>query len=458
MSLVGGSGCANIVPPMGGPRDSLPPVMLSASPKDSVLGFKGKKITFVFNEYVQLDQIQENLLVSPNPKITPTVESKLREVTVTLRDTLEENTTYSINFGKAIKDVNEGNAIQNFTYIFSTGNYLDSFTVNGRVILAQTGKIDSSLIVVLHTKFEDSAVANDRPRYVTRVDNQGRFLFKNLPPGNFAVYALKDEGGSRRYQTKSQLFAFADGPVSSQPKGEDIVLYAYEGREDSAQRPPAPAITRPGGRQTAADKRLRIESNLSQGQLSLLDTLRLVFAQAPLKTFDSAKVQLVNEKFEPVSGYQMILDTSRTRLTILNKWSQGTAYNILLEKDFAEDTAGRALLRKDTIEFKTKREAEYGLLQLRIPALDLSKNPVLQLVENDAVFYSHVFGNSKEFRARLFEPGEYSIRILYDENKNGVWDPGNFFGVKKQPERVIPITQKANVRPNWEEIKDILLQ
>jgi uncharacterized protein (DUF2141 family) len=457
MSLVGGSGCANIVPPLGGPRDSLPPVLVSATPKDSVRNFTGKKISFVFNEYVQLDQIQENLLVSPYPKITPTVESKLREVTVTLRDTLEENTTYSLNFGKAIKDVNEGNPATGFTYMFSTGAYLDSMEVNGQVILAETGKTDSTLIVILHTDFTDSAVANKRPRYVTRVDNQGRFVFHNLPAGEFAVYALKDEGGSKRYLSKAQLFAFADAPVNSQPKPEPVTLYAYVGKEDSVPKPTI-SLVKPGAKTQAADRRLRIETNLKEGQLGLLDTLRLSFNQAPLRTFDSTKVLLTNDKYEPITGYSLQLDTSGKKLTVLNKWAQGTAYNIILEKDFAEDTSGRALLRKDTLEFRTKKETDYGLVRLRIPALDLSKNPVLQLIKNDAVFYSHVFGNSKEFQARLFEPGEYGIRILYDDNKNGVWDPGNFFGVKRQPERVVPITQKANVRANWEEIKDILLQ
>ena len=77
--MIGGSGCANIIPPTGGPRDSLPPVPVTKNPKDSSTGFTGKKITFTFNEYVQLDNIQENLLVSPVPKITPTVEGKLRK-------------------------------------------------------------------------------------------------------------------------------------------------------------------------------------------------------------------------------------------------------------------------------------------------------------------------------------------------------------------------------------------
>src|SRR5690606_5044720 len=115
------SGCAQIIPPTGGPRDTLPPIMLSATPKDSTLNFNANKIVLTFNEYVQLERPEEQLIVSPVPKIQPVVEAKLKEVTIRIKDTLEENTTYSINFGRALKDINEGNPAKQFTYLFSTG-------------------------------------------------------------------------------------------------------------------------------------------------------------------------------------------------------------------------------------------------------------------------------------------------------------------------------------------------
>src|SRR5215467_808647 len=121
ISILSNSGCANIVPPTGGPKDTLPPVLLSAKPADSTRAFTGKKIVFAFNEYVQLDNPAENLLVNPVPAILPEVRSNLKTVTVTLKDSLEPNTTYSLNFGNAIKDINEGNPLKNFTYIFTTG-------------------------------------------------------------------------------------------------------------------------------------------------------------------------------------------------------------------------------------------------------------------------------------------------------------------------------------------------
>src|SRR6185436_8856129 len=122
-----------------------------------------------------------------------------------------------------------------------------------------------------------------------------------------------------------------------------------------------------------------------------------------------------------------------------------TSYNLILDKDFAEDTAGHKITRTDTIEFRTKKNSDYGLVRLRFPNLDLSKNPVLQFVQSDQVKYSYVFNGGKEFYARLFAPGDYDLRILLDANKNGVWDPGEFFGKHIQPEKVIPITRKLTV-------------
>src|SRR3954447_16376225 len=121
------TGCANIIPPTGGLKDTLPPVLLSASPKDSITNFHGKTITLNFDEFVQLDdQINQEFIVSPNPDNPPFPEAKLRTVTIKLRDSLKPNTTYSFDFGNGLRDLNEGNVLKNFTFVFSTGNTIAS--------------------------------------------------------------------------------------------------------------------------------------------------------------------------------------------------------------------------------------------------------------------------------------------------------------------------------------------
>src|SRR3954451_816629 len=221
-----GTSCANIIPPTGGPRDSLPPVLVTATPKDSTLQFKTNKITLSFDEYVQVDNPTENLVIWPNPKIQPEVTSKLRVVTIRLKDTLEPNTTYTINFGRSVKDINEGNADSVFRYVFSTGTKLDNSKLSGKVSLAQTGKIDSTLIVVLQQNMNDTAIEKLPPRYYSKLDSKGNFRFYNLPPDSFNVFAVPNDY-TKRYDDSTKLFAFLGHPVYLGDTSARVNLFAY---------------------------------------------------------------------------------------------------------------------------------------------------------------------------------------------------------------------------------------
>lgn len=448
-SIVSGPGCANIVPPQGGERDSLPPVIRKVTPIDSTILFTGDRINFTFDEYIELDNVQQNLIMSPVPKSTPNVSRKLNTMTVKLRDTLEPNTTYSINFGNSIKDVNEGNVMKNYTYIFSTGRYFDSLQFSGKVILAETGAIDTTLTIMLHRSKEDSAVAKEKPRYVTKVDNTGNFRFRNLPGGTYYVYALKDEGGSYLYMNTETLFAFADSAVQVQQQTKPVTLYAYSS-------PKAAGTTGPvsSGRQKTSDKRLKISNNLREGKQDLLNDLTLTF-EVPLKTFDSTKVRFVTDStYVPVTGFSWMQDSLKKSLTLRYKWAENTVYHLIFEKDFATDTLGQQLLKADTLHFTSKRLAEYGKILLRFRNLDLTKNPVLLFLQNNELKESYPL-TSATFTKDLFLPGEYNLRILEDRNKNGKWDPGEFFGKHIQPEVVKPIERKIVVKANWENEAEI---
>lgn len=452
------TGCANIIPPQGGPRDSLPPQLIKASPGDSTRNFTGTRITFSFDEFVDLQNIQENLLVSPSPKINPLVESRLNTVTIRIKDSLEPNTTYSLNFGNAIKDYNEGNVMKEFTYTFSTGPYIDSLELRGKVLLAETGKADTTLIVLLHTTGADSAVVNERPRYIAKLDGKGNFVFKNLPPKTFYLYALKDEGGTHRYFSDKQLFGFADSPVVVRAKTEPVTLFAYASKQTGLPTVLQSLNTgnkRKGVPETA-DKRLKFQTNLIGNQQDLLGNFIMTFEQA-LRRFDAEKIRLYTDSaYNPVATYKFEKDSSNRKIQLVNTWKENTLYHIILDKDFAEDSSGKKLLKTDTLSFKTKKLADYGSLQLKFRNLDLTKNPVLQFVTNDFIYKSFPL-TSSSFSQSLFLPGEYELRILYDENKNGKWDPGNFFGQHKQPEIVKPVERKITVKAAWQNEVEIAL-
>jgi hypothetical protein len=449
------TGCANIIPPTGGPRDSLPPVLVSAVPQVNSLHFNAKKIVLTFDEYLDMKDIHSNLIVSPVPKLSPIVTSHLKTITIEIKDTLQPNTTYSLNFGRSITDVKEGNVLKNFTYSFSTGSYLDSLQYSGRVVLAYTGKPDSTLIAMLHDRIYDSAVAKEKPRYIARVDSAGNFTFSHVKPATYALYALKDESGTHEYTSSSQIFAFADSPVNLEKSTTPLLLYAYA--DTAGAWHPKKTVPKPVVKKEDKDKvkRLVLTGNIPNGQLDLHDQLVINFA-SPVKYLDSSKIRFTVDSFQTITQYRLVVDSAMKKFTLVYPWKENTPYHLILQKDFAEDSLGEKLLKIDTISFQTKRESDYGNVRLRFRNLDFSLHPVLLVMQGENILLSSAIGRSLRYNNKLFIPGEYELRILYDRNQNGVWDPGNFYQ-HRQPEIVVPIRKKLKVRANWDNEVDIVL-
>lgn len=448
-SLVFAPGCAQMVPPTGGPRDTIPPVLLGAVPKDSTLNFTGKKIILEFDEFINLDKPEQEVIVSPVPKTMPLMEAKLRNVTITIKDTLEENTTYSIDFGRSLKDLNEGNPFKNFTYLFSTGSYLDSGTLSGKVVLAETGKIDSTLIVMLHRNvtdsvFNDSVVAKEKPRYYTRLDSAGLFHFSHIAPGDYRIFALKD-GGQKMYMSGTELFAFYDSVIQVGKITTSPVLYAFT-EEPNAKggsgkaAPPAKAPPK-------KDQKFSYHTNLESGQQDLLSDLRFTFSDS-LVSFDESKLLVTDTLFAPITGYTMEADTTGRIINFKYPWKEDEHFKIILEKDIAKDSSGNELAKSDTLSFKTKKKSDYGALRIRMPDLDTTQNLVLLIFKGDKLDRAQP-ATGKDLRFELFPPGEYEIRLLYDHNHNNKWDTGNYWE-KRQPEKIVTIPKKNNIRANWD--------
>ena len=443
-----GSGCAQIGAPTGGPKDTLAPILISAVPKLLATSFTGNKVTLTFNEYINVVDVQKNVLVSPYPKTFPVIDFKLKTVTIKLKDTLLENTTYAVNFGNAIVDNNEGNPFKDFTYVFSTGKTIDSLKFTGTVLMAETGKPDSTLQALLYRNGNDSSVQQRKPDYIAKINANGKFVFTNLSKGKYKVYALKDGDGGKTYNSKIESFAFANTDITVAAKTDSVLLYAYEEEKEKKKIPVLAA-------RTAADKKLKYTSTTNKAApQELRKNLELRFNNT-LKNFDTNKIVLSDTNFNKIEGIQYIIDSTRKIVSIKSKWSAENAYRLIINKDAVSDSANNILAKTDTINFSTKKESDYGAILLRFTKLDPTLHPVIQFLKSDEIVRS-IPVTSKVWSDKLFDPGEYELRILYDTNNNGIWDPGNY-SKKIQPEKAITLDKKLTIKPNWDNERNVEL-
>ncbi|PIV92753.1 MAG: hypothetical protein COW44_13055, partial [Flavobacteriaceae bacterium CG17_big_fil_post_rev_8_21_14_2_50_33_15] len=191
--------CANKGTPTGGKEDLIPPTIVKSEPENYSTNFKGKEIRVYFDEYIKIKDLQKQLIISPpmktQPEITP-LGGASKYITIKIYDTLQPNTTYAFNFGNSISDNNEDNLFPYYRYVFSTGDYIDSLTVNGQIFDALKRKPDTFVSVGLYevdSTFSDSIIYKETPKYITNtLDSVSTFSIENIKAGTYMLYALKD--------------------------------------------------------------------------------------------------------------------------------------------------------------------------------------------------------------------------------------------------------------------------
>ena len=207
------SACAKISAPTGGPRDKLPPVVVKSIPGYGAKNFRGKSLAITFNEYVVLEKVNEKFMVSPPMKKRPRIFIKGKNVNVEFDDELKDSTTYTFYFQDAIRDLNEGNIIENYQFVFSTGPVIDSLSVTGNVYSSYNLEVPVETLVLMYRELADSAVVKHLPDYISRVEQTGYFRIDNVRAGNYRLYALKDVDNSKNYNLTEEEFAFMNSPV-----------------------------------------------------------------------------------------------------------------------------------------------------------------------------------------------------------------------------------------------------
>ena len=226
--------CANMGRPEGGPRDETPPVYVRSNPSLGQLRVTNNKITVDFDENITLDDAMNKIVVSPAQRTTPAITSNAKRVTIELRDTLLPNTTYTIDFADAIKDLNEGNVLDGLAIDFATGDTIDTLRLSGMVFEARTLEPAQGMLVGVYSNLSDTAISTLPFERITKTNQLGEFTIRNLKAGTYRVYALNDVNRDYHWD-RSEDVAFYDVTVSptSEPATVTDTLTRENGVRDS---------------------------------------------------------------------------------------------------------------------------------------------------------------------------------------------------------------------------------
>lgn len=205
--------CAKVVTPTGGIKDITPPQIKSSKPENFSTNFKSKEITITFDEYIQLKDLNKNLIISPPLEEKPMIRVKGKSLIIRFESELKDSTTYNIYFGNALQDFNEGNPYKNFQYVFSTGDFVDSISITGKVLNAFDLIPAEDVFVMLYSNLTDSVPYRQIPEYISKTNKEGVFVINNIRNDKFKIFALKDANNNYRFDINNEEIAFIDSLV-----------------------------------------------------------------------------------------------------------------------------------------------------------------------------------------------------------------------------------------------------
>jgi hypothetical protein len=374
-SLLWWSACAQIMAPMGGPKDATPPKLLEVSPQDSLRNTRVTRIDLRFDEFITLNNAASEVTISPILPIPTDITSVRKTVTVKIPDSLlQPNTTYRISFGNAIQDLHENNPFTGYSYLFSTGSYFDSLSLAGYVMNAATGMRDSGALIVLHDAAKpDSAVVRDKPLYAVKADNSGNFRLDGLPERSFRMYAIRDANNNMVFDGAGEMIAFLDSAVVPSVNPSSLPLYIFaeadsagmvadrdggsEGRGKFGANTPATTNTTEGFTYLVAID----TSDLKRRTVDVTKPVQITFNK-PIATFNLNRTNLTYDSLGVSVESPMLRkeDTFRRNVLLLQTdWKENTVYTLRLLKSFAQDSAGTDAM-PSRYTFRTKRDEDYA--------------------------------------------------------------------------------------------------
>ncbi len=513
--------CAKRGTPTGGPIDETPPEILRAFPDNYSVNFKNQVIEVTFDEYIKLEDLQKQLVISPPLKNRPTIKPQggaSKKLTIEITDTLLDNTTYVLNFGQSVVDNTEGNPYPFFKYIFSTGTYIDSLKISGRVSDALTFKTDDFVNVMLYEvneSYTDSVVYNQQPRYVVNtLDSLTTFTMENLKAGQYRMVALKEKSSNLKFDPKTDKIGFVSDVITV-PTDEEFVVQLYEPEQDKELRRAsqvgqsriqigyagaldsmkispidkslitASRITKEEDKDTLnywyqptlerdslalniefKDFKKTLTARLKAGQdkdsliiikfgqFSLRDPIQFT-ATTPISQLDATQMKLI-DKDSIAQEFTVELDSLKNIATYNFKAIPEQKYNLQLLPGAITDFYGKT---HDTITsvFSTRAASDLGNIPINLSG-GSSFPVIVQIVtETLEVTAEIIVDKNGPIVFDYLPPNKYYIRMIYDANDNGRYDPGNFLE-NLQPEKVVYFPDLIPLQANWDYVTNITLE
>ncbi|MGJ8683072.1 MAG: Ig-like domain-containing protein [Nonlabens sp.] len=504
--------CAKRGTPTGGPVDEEPPVILRAYPDNYSVNFKANEIEITFDEYIKIKDLQKQLVVSPPLKYPPVVTPQggaSKKMTIKIEDTLAANTTYTFNFGQSIVDNNESNPYPFFRYVFSTGTYIDSLELKGRITDALNYESDDFVNVLLYKmdeEYTDSLIFKGPPLYVLNtLDSLKTFTMQNLAAGEYRMVGIKEQNSDLKYNPVNDKIGFVSEPVTV-PSDEVYELKMFKASLDNGIK----KVTHEGKSKffigytghldslnvTAEDKDLFTKTRITkfekkdtlqfwfqpvverdtviltmnykdftdqkkvalkdryadslqlkkQGDVSLAEPLVLT-ATTPIDSYDLSKMKVI-DKDSTALEFDAQLDLLKNELTIDFPRSESQRYILEMLPGAITDFYGKTM---DTIAFTgtTRTASDYGNMEITLTG-GSNWPAIVQIVKEDlTVVAQQTVTENGVYSFNYLDPGSYLLRAIYDTNRNGRYDAGNFLkGI--QPEKVAYLSALIPLQANWD--------
>lgn len=508
--------CASEVPPTGGPDDLEPPKIVSTFPDEkNQTNFIGNVVEFTFDEHIDANSLKKNTIITPDPGDYK-YQIRKKTLSIIFEEKLKANTTYKIILNEAIQDVTRKNKIGTYQLAFSTGEYLDSLSINGRVKLLMTqGNVEGALVAIYENK-DTLDIRNDKPLYYVKTSKDGEYKIDYLKEGTYKVYAFIDKNNSLTYNPKSEPIGYLSNNIQLIKKRDSInfnlvlqdtvptkllftkaegnihLLKFNKGVKGLLLSPSFDNTVSEDGKTVHVFSKLREDSlmlainysdslnntfhetatlkkDIKEEKITLIESIKII--NEVRSSDDTLRIQLttkepiekINKTAIDISLDSLILNLeqfniysnkTKTKHTFYKKINHlyDTVSITLKDSALLSSYSTRNTLRKEQKELKDI--TEYGIISGIVNTAYTSYK--IQLLDKQMKLVKETpFTSNKSFTFNYLNPGDYNIRVLIDKNENHQYDKGEITKLT-QAEPIYIFPEAIVIRKNWE-ITDITL-